>query len=283
MLISVIIPTFNRSDFVIKAIESVLTQSYKDFELIIVDDGSTDDTQERLSSYIAEGVVSVFKTENRGVSAARNFGLSQAKGEWVAFLDSDDIWHPNKLEVQAKYIQDHPKFELVHGEELWIRNGKRINPKKKFQKSGGDIFSKCLDFCVISPSVAIMKKSLLESFGGFREDFIVCEDYDLWLKVTSRQEVGYISEALVSKMGGHSDQLSTKFFAMDYWRIKSLGDILNKGHLNQERLIEVASMIEKKGSVLITGYLKHDNLKDLHEIKTIVETAHQVKEPLLKE
>lgn len=263
--VSVIIPTYNRASVLNRAIDSVLGQTFKDWELIIVDDGSTDETSELLQSHSHESL-SIYRTSNQGVSAARNLGLQKAHGEWVAFLDSDDEWLPEKLAKQMAYAEAHPDILIVHGEEIWVRNGVRVNPMKKHQKRGGDIFGDAVKLCCISPSTVLLKKSLLLDLGGFREDYPVCEDYDLWLKITCKHPVGFIEDFLIKKYGGHEDQLSRKYFAMDYWRVKSLSHILGelKNDLNK---YEVAQKeLNKKSNVLLKGYRKHQNLENYQEV-----------------
>jgi glycosyltransferase involved in cell wall biosynthesis len=272
MKISVIIPTFNRSNVVRRAIDSVLLQTYKNFELIIVDDGSTDDTHDILKDYIVSERIIYVRSENKGVSAARNLGVSLSNGEYISFLDSDDEWLPCKLQMQIDLIKQGPELECVHGEEIWIRNAKRVNQKKIHQKFGGDIFEKCLGLCLISPSAVMISKRLYTEMNGFDEDYIVCEDYDLWLKITSLYKVGFIKEPIITKYGGHDDQLSAKYFAMDYYRVKSMDRILKIRDLSNERVSLVKETIVKKASILLKGYEKHNNMKDHAEILEILES-----------
>lgn len=273
--ISVIIPTFNRQEYILRAVESVMNQTFQDFELIIIDDGSIDNTQKLIEDYIQSNNIKnkiiYEKIENSGVSAARNFGLRMAKGEWIAFLDSDDEWIDKKLEFQNDFIINNPELKIVHGEEIWIRNGVRVNQKKIHQKFGGKIFQKCLALCLISPSAVMISKDVLNENRGFDEDYVVCEDYDLWLKITSKYEVGFISTPIIKKYGGHEDQLSSKFFAMDYWRIKSMDRILNIRVLSDDDIISTKKQIIKKGKILLKGYLKHNNMSNYNEIKSIIE------------
>ena len=267
--VSVIIPTFNRAYVLERAIASVLNQTYKNFELIIVNDGSTDNTQALLEKYQEH---KVFHTQNHGVSRARNFALKYAQGEWIAFLDSDDEWLPDKLEKQINYIQENPNYLLVHGDEIWVRNGVRVNPKSKHAKGGEDQFKASLKLCAISPSVALIKRDLLVEFSGFRSDYPVCEDYDLWLKITQKYPIGYINEHLIKKYGGHTDQLSQKFKAMDYFRIKSIDHILQNHELSIEQEEAALEEIFSKCKILLKGYEKHGNTKaDYREIKHIFE------------
>lgn len=282
--VSVIIPTFNRAYCLERAIDSVLNQSYRDFEIIVIDDGSTDETESLLQKLLERSAqLRYYKIENSGVSRARNLGVSKSSGEWIGFLDSDDCWHSHKLQRQIDFIHSNPKVQLVHAHEKWVRNGKEVKIPKRYQKSGGDIFIRSLDQCMISPSVALLSRNLFQRYNGFREDYLVCEDYDLWLKITSEYEVGFIDEPLCTKYGGHEDQLSMKYFAMDYFRVKSMQWILENRELEISKKLALLDMLIKKGSVLITGYLKHGNLKDLHEVKSIVESASQIKCSLLKE
>ncbi len=273
MKIDVIIPTFNRAKTLKRAIDSVLNQTYMDFHLYIIDDGSTDDTTELLLEYSGLKNLSVHKQENRGVSAARNLGIKLSSNPWIAFLDSDDEWLPEKLQKQMDVILEKKSAVLIHGEELWVRNGKRINPKKIHKKFGGEIFERCLPLCLISPSAVIIKRDVLLEVNNFDENFIVCEDYDLWLKITSLYPVEFIKEPILVKYGGHEDQLSAKYFAMDYWRIKAMDRIISLRDFKKGRLDLVLNEIIRKGEILLSGYKKHDNLKNYDEVSSWVKKA----------
>ncbi|MBT3234605.1 MAG: glycosyltransferase [Bdellovibrionales bacterium] len=273
--VSVIIPTYNRATQVVPAIESVLSQSYRNFELIIVDDGSTDSTSKITMPILnrSDQPTRLLVTNNQGVSAARNFGVKHSIGKWIAFLDSDDQWQPNKLSLQIEYLANHPDCQLVHGEELWIRNGKRVNQRLKHKKSGGDIFIPSLKLCLISPSAVMLSRELYDQMGGFDDSYPVCEDYDLWLKITSLYQVGFVDTPITIKYGGHQDQLSHRYFAMDYWRIKSMDHLLTIRELNQNRRSAIYQQIVQKGEVLINGYKKHHNYQNLAEVEQIVNRA----------
>lgn len=269
-LISVIIPTYNRSSVLIRAIDSVLKQTYKNFELIIVDDGSTDETEECLSSFIKSQSLQYYKKTNGGVASARNYGVKHASGTWLAFLDSDDEWLPEKLTEQMKYLAQNPHLSIAYTEEIWIRNSIRVNQKKSHQKFGGRIFDKCLEQCLIAPSSVIMTRKLFDEFQGFDENYIVCEDYDLWLKISSAHEIGFIDQALIIKYGGHEDQLSTKFFAMDMWRIKSMLNLFKTMPLAEENKKNLCETMKIKGSLLIKGYIKHGNPEAAGLVETLL-------------
>ncbi|MCB9062310.1 MAG: glycosyltransferase [Halobacteriovoraceae bacterium] len=268
--VSVIIPTFNRAHVLDRAINSVLNQTYKDFELIVIDDGSTDETDRVIYNYQDKRIF-YYKQENRGVSAARNLGILKSKGEWIALLDSDDEWLPFRLSSQITYIQENPSIQLVHGEEIWIRNGKRVNPKKKHQKFGGNIYERCLKLCFISPSSVLIKKSLFNEIGLFDENFEVCEDYDLWLRITSQYNIGLIKDQIIIKYGGHEDQLSQKLRAMDWYRVKSMLKMLRCLSLEDEKRNETIRELRNKCHILQKGYMKHGNLIMKSKIENIIQ------------
>jgi glycosyltransferase involved in cell wall biosynthesis len=265
--ISVVIPTYNRAHTLRRALDSVLAQTWPPSEILVVDDGSTDGTPDLLKSYGDRGV-RVIKTRNQGVSHARNRGVEACTGDWIAFLDSDDEWLPQKLEKQLEVISATPQISLIHGEEIWIRRGVRVNPMNKHQKKGGDVFPDAVRLCCISPSTALIRKELFVEKGGFREDFPVCEDYDLWLKITAHHRVGFVKEPIIKKYGGHDDQLSRQFFAMDFWRVLSLWDVVQSNISSQKRQLAL-SELQKKCPILLHGYRKHSNLKDYDRIFSI--------------
>lgn len=272
MNISVVIPTFNRSHTLKRALDSVLNQTLPAQEVIIIDDGSTDNTGALIQSYQDSLVpIRYFKKDNAGVSSARNLGIEKAVSEWVSFLDSDDEWLPQKLEKQVEFIEQNPGYKAVHGEEVWIRNGVRVNPHKKHKKYGGRIFKNCLPLCAISPSTIMIHKSVLEKTGLFRTDYPACEDYDLWLKLTCQYEVGFIEIPIIKKYGGHADQLSHQFKAMDAWRVQSLHFILQERSqfLNSEELALTQEVLLKKAEILIKGYEKHGHQDKAQEMRDL--------------
>jgi len=268
---SVIIPVFNRENLVERAIKSVLRQSFKDFELILVDDGSTDNTWNVLNKYESE-FCTLLKNTNQGVSKARNSAALKSTGNYLCFLDSDDEWLENKLELQYQYLQTHSETKILHGEEIWIRNGKRVNPKLKHQKGGGDQFIPSLDLCLISPSTVCLERCSFVELGMFREDYLVCEDYDLWLKYTARYSVGFITEPLIIKYGGHDDQLSAKYHSMDMYRIKSLVYLYDNFQLSHDRLDSLLRVLKSKIEILSIGLVKHKRHQELKELEVL--TSH---------
>ena len=270
MSVDVIIPTFNRAKYLDRAIQSVLGQTYKNFKLHIVDDGSTDETSVILKKYDKHPQVMIHRQENRGVSAARNFAVTKSTNEWISFLDSDDEWLATKLEKQIGFLKEHLLCRFLHAEEIWIRNGVRVNPKVKHNKGPIDLFKRSLEFCLISPSTVIMKRDLFLEHNMFNEAFTVCEDYDLWLKILAHEEIGFLPDFVAQKYGGHPDQLSTQFVAMDYWRIKSLMTLLET-NISQDKKDLIVEEIKKKAQILLKGYQKHQNLEPYNEISKLVQ------------
>lgn len=270
MKVSVVVPTFNRAHTLKRCLDSILNQNLKAFEVIVVDDGSTDSTTELLKEYGDQ--IKSFKTSNKGVSAARNYAVKESSGDWIALLDSDDEWLPERLEKQINLLKQFPDLKLIHGEEIWVRNGKRVNQKKIHQKAGGYIYQMCLPLCCISPSASLIKKETYLELGGFNEEYPVCEDYDLWLKLTSKYEVGFVIEPIIIKYGGHEDQLSRKYFAMDLWRIRAMNRMLSEKLQDDDRRATIDQII-KKSEILILGYKKHNNLNDLPEVESYLKSA----------
>ncbi|MDC6452904.1 glycosyltransferase family A protein [Alphaproteobacteria bacterium] len=256
--ISVIIPTLNRCEFLKRALHSVLKQTLKPREIIVVDNGSTDKTFEMISSSFPN--VKYLKQTKKGVSASRNKGILNSKSNWLAFLDSDDVWSHNKLEKQMAFnTKNKNRFRLIHTNEIWYRNGKFLNQLKKHKKSGGDIFKNSLILCCISPSSALINKEIFNEYGYFDEDLEVCEDYDLWIRITAREEVGYIDEPMLIKHGGHSDQLSKKFWGMDRFRIFSLEKNLKNNWFSIKQKESALEILIKKLEIIVNGANKRGN------------------------
>ena len=267
-LVSVIIPTYNRAYILFKAIESVLNQSFKDLELIVVDDGSTDETPYLVSKYPLIYV----RKPRRGVAHARNVGISKARGEFIAFLDSDDIFVPDKIEKQLKFFEKNPSYKIVQTDEIWYKENRRINPKKIHQKAEGWFFDRAIKLCVVSMSTVLIKKELFKEVGLFDEEFWVCEDYEFWLRVALKTPMGLIKEPLVIKSGGRPDQLSaTK--GLDYYRTLALIKLFKnyQKELNLEQRLMLFAEAKKKFKIFYKGALKHGNLEKAYKLKKAFE------------
>ena len=255
--VAVVIPARNRKHTLTRALDSVLAQTRPPEEIVVVDDGSDDGTGTFVTKNYPQ--VNLLQQASAGVSAARNRGMAATDAPWLAFLDSDDKWLPDKLAEQFACIEHHPEAGIVHCDEIWIRNGKRVNPRRKHQKQGGDIFAQCLALCAISPSAVVLRRSVLERAGGFDEELPVCEDYDLWLRLTSQSAVYYVNKPLLCKYGGHDDQLSRLHWGMDRFRVTALAKLLRQHSLNPQQEAMTRSMLEQKCHVLMTGAVRHKN------------------------
>lgn len=271
--VSVVIPTYNRLKSLRKSIESVSRQSFSDIEILVIDDGSTDETWPELQKIMGtEPRLHAWRTDNRGVSQARNLAISKASGTWIAFLDSDDEWLPEKLSLQLALAKSSG-LQMIHGEEVWIRNGVRVNPMKKHAKPEGRIFAHCLPLCCISPSTSLIHKNVLDDIGIFNPEYTVCEDYDLWLRIAVKYNVGLVKNFVTIKYGGHADQLSRRFKAMDYWRVKSIYQILSSPYISKNEFRLAREELQKKAKVLLAGYQKHQNMHKCAEIQRILQLA----------
>ena len=253
MNISVVIPSYNRKDFLKRSIDSAINQTKKPLEIIVVDDGSTDGTETMIKSDY--DFVKFIKQKNKGVSAARNIGIKVSIGEWICFLDSDDEWKKDKLEKQINAMKSNPSYKFFHSNEIWIKNGLRINQKKKHKKYGGDIFDKCLDMCRISPSSVMINKTVFDEVGNFNEDLVVCEDYELWLRICDKYRVFFIDEPLIIKYGGHQGQLSYSIESIENHRIKALEHLI-LGNLNRKNKRHAIQMLLSKLNIYLKGLVK---------------------------
>ena len=265
--VSVIIPTYNRANTIKRAINSVLQQTFKNFEIIIIDDGSQDNTEEVIQN-LNNSYIIYKKIPHSGVSRARNEGITISNGDLIAFLDSDDKWVNTKLQKQVQYLNNNTQFPACHTNEIWIKNGIRINQGKKHKKYAGNFFIPSLKLCLISPSSVIIKKEIFDQIGKFDENFNYVEDYELWLRLTSRYKVGYIDEKLVIKYGGHSDQLSRKIDGIEKYRMLALEKfIINNYKDNSMRfyIFEAFNEYSKKFKIFTLGCLKRGKKEELEE------------------
>ena len=264
--VSVVIPTYNREKFIVDCVQSVRAQSLLACEIIVVDDGSIDETYQNLkelgfgSRTSAKQKLRYIYQENRGVSAARNLGIKEAKSEYIALLDSDDFWLPTKLERQINNLRrNKAHVRLCHTGEIWMRNGLRVNSHKKHKKEGGDIFLNCLKMCCISPSSVLLHKSVFDDIGVFDENLPVCEDYDFWLRYCAKEEVSFVNERLLIKNGGHESQLSHKYWGMDRFRVYALEKLLNEADMMPLYRLKAIRELIGKLNILITGAKKRNN------------------------
>lgn len=252
--VTVVIPAFNRRRFLGPCLESVLKQSLPPGRVLLVDDGSSDGSAAWVRRRFPG--VEVVLQENRGVSAARNRGIRESATEWIAFLDSDDRWLPDKLEKQIRALAQKPDFRLCHTEEKWILNGREKPVAPDYRKQGGWIFETCLPRCVISPSTVVIHRSVLDEVGLFDEELPACEDYDLWLRITSRMPVLLVDEALIEKHAGHPGQLSAQN-SLDRYRIRALEKLLDREGLTADQEAKAKAVLIRKCEMFARGLQKH--------------------------
>ncbi len=257
MLVSVIIPVYNRRIMIQEAVASVLGQDFQDYEIIIVEDGSSN-LQSMFRPSVMRETVRYYYRPHKGVSAARNFGASVANGDYLAFLDSDDLWDKKKLSKQIEFLRRNSEYRVCYTNERWYLRGEHLNQSARHRKYHGWIFDKCIPLCIISASSIIMEKNVFLDLGGFDETLPACEDYDLWLRMALKYPIAYLNEPLVTKRGGTDDQLSKKYWGMDRFRIKALEKVLRMG-LNEEQQEKIIEEIVRKYDVLINGAWKRSN------------------------
>jgi len=269
--VSVIIPTFNRVEYLPDALDSVYSQTHPVTEVIVVDDGSTDHTVEKLSpSYPS---VQFLRQENQGVSSARNLGIAKASHPWIALLDSDDRWTPQKLEQQITHLSQNPSLRAVHTGEKWIRDGKEINIPASLDKSKEGLWERSLEKCIICPSSVLLHQSVFEKTGTFDPSLAICEDYDFWLRLLLTHQVGLVEEPLVHKYGGHPDQLSMSTWGLDRFRVQSLEKISTFKNITPRHRAQIYETIIRKTDLLIQGFKKHGKYEEAQRYQVQKDTA----------
>ncbi len=256
-VVSVIIPTFNREALIQRALQSVIKQQNVNTEIIVVDDGSSDSTEQVIREKFKS--VKYLKKNHNGVSSARNVGIKNASGSFIALLDSDDQWKKSKLEIQLKYLMKNPTINLVHCNEKWIKAGFEIGQKKYHSRKSNNLFERSLRRCLISPSSVLLRKELFAAVGVFDETLPACEDYDLWLRILIREEIGYIEDQLVTKYGGHADQLSKQTKYLDLYRLQSLVKLIKSPGLSKLQKKQIEKEINYKSKIVLAGAMKHKN------------------------
>jgi len=255
--ITVVIPSFNRYELLKRALTSVYAQTHMPKEVIIIDDGSTDSTCQIKEDF---PFAKYIYQKNSGVSSARNLGIKNSTCQWIAFLDSDDTWHVEKLAWHVEFHKNNPFVKMSYTDESWIRDGVEVKIPKKFKKYGGDIFNECLSHCIIAPSATLVHKDLLDEVGVFDESLEVCEDYDLWLRVACGNSIGLIDKKLITKYAGHEDQLSFKHWGMDRFRVRSLEKLI----YSDKKEIVIETLL-KKYRVLLKGAIKYGKISEIKE------------------
>lgn len=250
-----------------------MAQSYGNLDLVVIDDCSDDGTCESAVLPAGGDPRAAYRRLARrcGVSRARNTGVDHTNGEWIAFLDSDDVWHPGKLDRQMDWLAGHPGHRIMQTQEVWIRRGKRVNAPRAYHKVGGDIFRESLEHCMITPSSVVMQRSLFNEVGGFNESLPACEDYDLWLRISCRYPVGLLDEPLLTRFGGHDDQLSSTIPVLDRFRIRALLGLLEHGGLTEEQVYPTRSVLSRKAAIVARGCKKRNKVTEYERYRRIAE------------
>jgi len=250
MKVSVVIPVFNRVSTLKDAIESVFLQTYKDIEIIVVDDGSNMDIKDYLTPYLNR-IKYIKNRKNCGVSSARNLGIKNATGEYIAFLDSDDLWLNFKIEYQLNAMI-RENYLVCHTDEFWYKNGKFVNQGKKHRKYGGKILEKILDICRISPSTILIHKSVFQKTKTFNPYLTACEDFELWLRIALFYEILFLEKRTTVKRAVTYDQLSLNTPFMEFLRLKSLISFLRryKNYLSHNETQKIVLEIKKKEKIV---------------------------------
>jgi len=266
-MVSIVITTYNRRAFLKEAVLSVLDQDYQDKEIIIIDDGSTDRSFEEVRKFPLRYVWK----QNGGISSARNMGIGVSNGEFIAFLDVDDLWKKGKLTKQVQTMIEN-QIDISYTDEIWIRNGERLNQRGRHRKYSGLIFERCLPLCIISPSSVVIKRNVFDEVGLFDEDLPVCEDYDMWLRITSRYPALFIDKLFIIKRGGHQDQLSRAYEAIDRFRIQSLTKIIQSNTLSTKMRTAALNELKKKCRIYAMGANKRGRFQESNAYIQLYET-----------
>ncbi len=261
--VSVVIPVYNRYELLKEAVATVMGQGYTNFELIVVDDGSTDMTSTMKLYYKNDPRFMYRKIEHNGMPGfVRNIGAAMARGRYLAFLDSDDLWTGGKLEKQMEYLDENPGIRLVHTRERWMRKGREISQKSQNHKHSGMIFEDALFKCIIGPSTVLLEKQLFMETGGFREDLEVAEDYELWLRITDREQIGYIDSPLVTKRAGHGEQLSEKYGQIEIFRIRALLKLVETKYFTGLHMKKAREELARKCRIYAAGCRKRGRYEE---------------------
>jgi len=271
-LVSVILPTHDRADMILRAVDSALGQTHRALEIIIIDDGSTDDTMARLADRPDPRIRILTHAVCRGVSAARNTGLTVTRGAYVALLDSDDEWMPSKVERQLAFMRERD-LVISQTQEIWMRGGRRVNPTAVHRKPDGFFFEESLERCLVSPSTVMCTRAFFDEIGGFDESLPACEDYDLWLRAMVRYPVGLLDVFLTVRHGGRGDQLSTAYVGQDLFRIRSMARLLQQPEISDWHKKCIEKELRRKTKLYVQGCLKRDRSDEAMRVLALVEAA----------
>lgn len=256
-MVSVVVPVYNRADTLARTLDAICAQSLRPSEIIVVDDGSSDSSSEVAKCY---DEVLLLRQTNMGVSAARNNGVMMASSRYIAFCDSDDVWHRDKLKKQIALHQNEPALAVSFTNEQWVRHAQKVNKPARFRIDKATLYKRSLHACILACSTCMIERDFFTTLGGFDEALEVCEDYDLWLrimKMVPMQNIGYIDEMLTEKHAGHANQLSKRHESMERFRVKAL-EALHDAYADD---VQITAELVQKYQRLYQGACK----RELHE------------------
>lgn len=251
--VSVITPTYNRARYIEEAIDSALAQTYPNVEIIVVDDGSTDETPAILKGYGDK--ISCFYQDYQGVSAALNLGIKNSSGQYLAILDDDDIWLPEKLELQVAYMEAHPEVGMVHADMLVLseRSGDSRPRKRELSRPipSGYVLPELIQRNFIFGCAALVRRSCLDEVGLFDPELQAAEDYNLWLRIARRFSITYMDRPLaIFRL--HATNITRDPLFMQEWHLKALKKMV---HLDPRVLHEVGKNVVQFTISFNTAYL----------------------------
>ena len=252
-IVSVIIATYNRYPMLLEALSSVREQTYPRIQCVVVDDGSTDGTAQ-ISSAQDIQYIGIKHTGFPG--RVRNIGAQKATGTLLAFLDSDDLWMPDKSEKQVRFLKDHPDIHICHTREIWKRGARIISQTGQRHNRSGNIFEDCLKKCIVGPSTVVLTKELFMDIGAFHPDLEIAEDYELWLRISAKYAFGYIDEPLIIKRAGHADQLSAKHGQIEIFRIRALLEEITSNVFTDVQMALARKELARKCRIYARGCMK---------------------------
>lgn len=226
-LVSIIIPVYNGERFLKYSIESALAQTYTNFELLIINDGSTDNSKLLIEKYLYNPKVHYYEQKNAGVASARNKALKHAQGKYIGFLDQDDLWLPNKLQIQVPYLEENTSLALVHSDQQYIDENNNIIEFNTDKTGEGWCFKELFIKNNISILTTLIRKSVLNQIGNFNTSLSGTDDYELWLRISYRYPIGYLNHN-VACYRFHNTNVSKDVFKMTLNDLNTILSIIDK-------------------------------------------------------
>lgn len=231
-IVSILVPVYNGDQYISEAIESALAQTYQNFELLIVNDGSTDNSKSIIMNYLGDSRIRYFEQQNAGVAATRNLAIKHAKGKYIGFLDQDDCWLPDKLSTQVQFLETHQEFAFIHSRQGYIQaDGTLIShyPKDWVADLHGECFVELFKRNRIAVLTVLLRKNVIDEIGYFNETVSRVDDYELWLRICSKYPIGFQDKKL-ALYRCHETNASHDYVKMEQAELSALESLydLNK-------------------------------------------------------